>query len=344
MTFTINPPNTPMVDGAGRPTAEYYRFFAQLQRNASTDISGSLAGAPFLTFATSPVLTGERVLTGGAGLTANVGPSFVTMDLDDTAVTPGTYGGSAVQLTVDQQGRITAISSITLDSDAIPEGTVNLYFTNSRARSALSGSTGISYNSSTGAIALANTAVTAASYGSASAFPTFTVDAQGRLTAASTLPLSAAKFDHYATVGNSGTTETDLYSDTIAAGQLGANGDKLEANYGGTFVSSGTATRQIKVYFAGTAILDTGALTLSLSSAWVVRASLIRVSSSVVRYMASLETEGAALAAYTSVGELTGLTLSGTNILKITGTAAGTGAASNDISALMGAVVFRPAA
>jgi len=344
MSFTINPPNTPMVDDGGRPTPEYYRFFAQLQRNAANDALA--ADAPFLTFATSPILTGERVLTGGTGLTVSIGPSLVAMNLDDTTVTPGTYGGAGniVQLTVDQQGRLTAISSIALDSDDIPEGAINLYFTNARARGALSGSTGISYNSTTGAITLANTAVTAASYGSASAFPTFTVDAQGRLTAAGALPLSVSKFDHYTTVGNSGTTETDLYSDTIAAAQLSANGDKLEAEYGGTFVSSGTATRQIKVYFAGTAILDTGALTLSLSSAWVIQATIIRVSSSVVRYMVSLTTEGAALAAYTSAGELTGLTLSGTNILKVTGTAAGAGAASSDISALMGTVSFRPAA
>ena len=40
----------------------------------------------------------------------------------------------------------------TLDSDAIGEGTTNLYFTNARARGAVSAGTGISYNSTTGAI------------------------------------------------------------------------------------------------------------------------------------------------------------------------------------------------
>lgn len=151
-------------------------------------------------------------------------------------------------------------------------------------------------------------------------------------------------FDHYANVGNSGTSETDLYSDTIAAGQLGANGAKLDAEYGGVFVSSATATRQIKLYFGGTAIFDTGALTLSLSSAWTMYVSIIRVSSSVIRYMVSMTTEGAALAAYTAVGELTGLTLSGTNILKITGQAAGVGAASNDLLGKMATVAYYPAA
>lgn len=155
---------------------------------------------------------------------------------------------------------------------------------------------------------------------------------------------SYALFDHYANVGNSGTSETDLYSDTIAAGQLAANGDKLEAEYGGTFVSSGTATRQIRIYFGGTMIFDTGALSLTLSSAWTVYVTINRVSSSVIRYMVSLTTQGASASAYTNVSELTGLTLLGTNILKITGQASGVGAASNDIVAKIGAVIYFPAA
>lgn len=151
-------------------------------------------------------------------------------------------------------------------------------------------------------------------------------------------------FDHFASQGNGTTVETDLYSDTTAAGQLAANGEKLEAEYGGTFVSSATATREVKLYFGGTVIFDTGALTLSLSSAWTLFASVIRVSSSVVRYMISFTTEGAALSAYTAVGELTGLTLANTNVLKVTGQAAGVGAATNDIVAMLGSVSWVPAA
>lgn len=151
-------------------------------------------------------------------------------------------------------------------------------------------------------------------------------------------------FQHFADAGNSTTTETDLYSDTTPASVLGSNGDKLVASYGGVFVSSGTATRQIKIYFGGTAIFDTGALTLSLSSAWTVYLNIVRVSSTVVRYMVSFATQGAALSAYTSAGELTGLTLSNTNILKITGQAGGVGAATNDIVAKLSEVSWYPAA
>ncbi len=157
-------------------------------------------------------------------------------------------------------------------------------------------------------------------------------------------PVGGTLFQHFADAGNTTTSETDLVTDTTAASTLAVNGDQIEGDYGGVFVSSGTATRQIKLYFGGTAIFDTGALTLSLSSGWNLYAMVMRVSSTVVRYTVSFTTQGAALAAYTASGELTGLTLSNTNVMKITGTAAGVGAATNDIVAKLGTLSFRPAA
>ena len=58
------------------------------------------------TFNTGSTLT----FTGDTGLTTTVSNDTITIDLDDTAVTPGAYGSATAitTLTIDQQGRLTA--------------------------------------------------------------------------------------------------------------------------------------------------------------------------------------------------------------------------------------------
>lgn len=144
--------------------------------------------------------------------------------------------------------------------------------------------------------------------------------------------------------GNTTTSETDLFSYTVPASELGSDGDRIEAQWSGTAVGHATATRQLKAYFGGTAFFDSGALAISANASWVVRAVLTRVSATVVRYALKLALQNAPLAAYTASGEITGLTLSSSNIFKLTGTAAGAGAATNDIVGKMASVDKKPVA
>jgi hypothetical protein len=143
--------------------------------------------------------------------------------------------------------------------------------------------------------------------------------------------------DHYASVGSSGTSETTLYTDTLPAGILSVIGEKLVASYGCTLVNS-SSTKEIKLYFAGSVIFDTGALSVSAAGDVVVNATIICDTSTSVRYMVGATATGVSVGGYASVGTLAGLTLTGTNVLKLTGTAAGLLAANGDVTAIMGTV------
>lgn len=134
-------------------------------------------------------------IAAGTGLELEAGngqSGDVTVGIANTTVAPGSYGDATniATFTVDQQGRLTAAgtaaisTSFTLAADAGTDDTFN-----NGGTLTFSGDTGITttVSNDTITIDLDNTTVAAGDYGSATEIPTFTVDAQGRLTAAGTV-------------------------------------------------------------------------------------------------------------------------------------------------------------
>lgn len=128
----------------------------------------------------------------------------------------------------------------------------NLYFTNTRAREAITSGNTILYNSSTGNITLSESGVTASTYGGATQIPAITVDRYGRVTAAANTSITVAS-EAFRTIAVSGQSDivadsatdtlniantsgislvTDAGTDTLTIGIL--NSGVSAATYGGT--------------------------------------------------------------------------------------------------------------
>lgn len=142
-------------------------------------------------------------------------------------------------------------------------------------------------------------------------------------------------------------TEDDLISNTVPAGRLANNGDRIDFEYVLFGVAHATATRRYRAYFAGTAFTDSNNLTATAGHWAEVQGSIIRVSATSVRVLfqlvAATNTTKQVIAVVMGKLDITDLDLTEAQVFKVTGTAAGTGAAEGDILLHGGLLTYYPA-
>jgi collagen type VII alpha len=123
-----------------------------------------------------------------------------------------------------------------------------------------------------------------------------------------------------ASTGNTAATETDIRTTTLVASALGTNGDGVHFTAAGSFANTASVDKRLIVYFGGTAIFDSGNLAITSSNTWRMSADCWRDSSTSVKCTTIISSSAtAALTALSKYATVTSLTLSNTQVFKITG-------------------------
>lgn len=160
----------------------------------------------------------------------------------------------------------------------------------------------------------------------------------GALHVTGTVPSGNPLFADAATTSSTSTdgTEDDLLLRTVPAGTFAADGARVDFSYLLTGATHATATRRYRAYFAGTNFSDSNNLAATAGHWAEVSGSIIRVSSTSVRVLfkliAATNTTKQVIAVVMGKLDITDLDFSTGLVFRVTGTAAGTGAAQGDIS------------
>ena len=221
-----------------------------------TTFSGGTTGLTPATPTAGGIVLGGTLSAGSGGTGASSLTGYVYGNGTGVMTASTTVPTTALSGTVTNAQL--ANSSITINGNLVSlGGSTTISAATTSPLTISTGLSGGSFNGSTPVtIALANTAVTAGSYGSASVVPTFTVNAQGQLTTAANATISIPASAINSAIQNSGLQNSSI---TI-------NGNTVSLGGSTTVTASTTSTLTIGTGLSGTSFNGSTPVTIAIDS------------------------------------------------------------------------------